>query len=696
MSCAAVPGGKIFLLSIRFGGIFLTGITFENVSRRAAELRGEIARHDELYYALDAPVIQDSEYDALLGELASIEAKYPELLTADSPTSRVRGAPRAEFKKVVHTSPMQSLDNALDEGELAAFFDRTSKSLGEADFRWLCEPKIDGLAVSLIYNDGVFETASTRGDGTTGEDVTRNVRTIRTLPLRLKRHAAGRVEVRGEVCMAREDFAALNRSREEDGLSMFANPRNAAAGSLRQLDPGVTASRKLKIFLYHVNDAESQGILTQNDMLRWLESEGLPTQGHDRLCSERSAISEYLARWGNERFENSINTDGVVVKLDSLPLRNALGSTSHAPRWAIAFKFPPEERRTKVLGIDVSVGRTGALTPTARVEPVQLSGTTVQRASLHNQDEIDRLDIRVGDTVWIHKAGEIIPEILRVDTEARTGDEVPFAIPDVCPVCGAAAVRLPSESAVRCVNRSCAAQLQEGLAHFVSRDCMDIDGIGEKLIARLTEAGLVKSAADLYGLTPEAFASLERMGEKSSDKLAAAIEASKARPFHAVLNALGIRNVGKKTAHDVTLRFRDIDALINAGEDELAAVPGVGAVIAESIKDHFSDEHNMSVITRLRAAGVNMVSEEEAFAREYSPDFAGKKMVFTGELSSMTRGEAEKLAVGLGAVASGSVSKKTDIVVAGANAGSKYNRAVELGIEIWSEEDFLARTKMGL
>ncbi|MDR1132688.1 MAG: NAD-dependent DNA ligase LigA, partial [Synergistaceae bacterium] len=404
----------------------------------------------------------------------------------------------------------------------------------------------------------------------------------------------------------------------------------------------------------------------------------------------------YLARWGSERFENSINTDGVVVKLDSLPLRNALGSTSHAPRWAIAFKFPPEERRTKVIGIDVSVGRTGALTPTARVEPVRLSGTTVQRASLHNQDEIDRLGIRVGDTVWIHKAGEIIPEILRVDMGARTGDEVPFAIPSVCPICGAAAVRLPSESAVRCVNRSCAAQLQEGIAHFVSRDCMDINGIGEKLIARLTEAGLVKSAADLYELTPETFAGLERMGEKSADKLAAAIEASKTRPFHAVLNALGIRNVGRKTARDITLRFRDIDALINAGKDELAAIPGVGSVIAESVKDHFSDEHNMTVVERLRAHGVNMMSGESVPAAAYSPDFAGKKIVFTGELSSMTRSEAEKLAASLGAAASGSVSKKTDIVVGGANAGSKYNKAVELGIEIWSEEDFLARAKMGL
>ena len=668
---------------------------FEAAARRAAELRALIARNDELYYVLDAPEIEDHEYDTLVRELAAIEEKYPEFLTPDSPNTLVRGAPRSEFRKVVHDAPMRSLDNAMNKEELDAFFERSRKSLGEGEGeRWVCEPKIDGLAVSLIYNDGVFEIGSTRGDGQVGEDVTHNMRTIKSLPMRLKHARGGRVEVRGEVCMAREDFAELNRAREEEELPLFANPRNAAAGSLRQLDPNVTASRKLKIYLYHVDDARALGIETQHGILRWLESEGLPTQGHDRLCETGGEIYGYLDEWDKARFSNSINTDVVVVKLDSLALRERLGSTSKAPRWAIAFKYPPEEKMTKITGIEVSVGRTGTLTPTASVEPVVLSGTTVRKASLHNQDEIDRKDVRVGDMVWIHKAGEIIPEILRVDTSCRTGDEIPYRIPEICPACGSAAARLPSESAVRCLNRSCPAQLQEGLTHFVSRDCMDINGIGEKLIRRLTETGLVKSAADLYGLSPEVLAGLERMAEKSSQKITGAIEASKKRPFYAVVNALGIRNVGKKTARDITSRFRNIDALIGAGEDELANLDGVGPVIAESIKKYMSDEHNMSVIERLRAVGVSMeAGEEESAPAGVSEDFAGKRIVFTGELESMTRGAAESLAESLGAKVSGSVGKKTDVVVAGDNPGSKYRKAVERGIEIWNEAEFLSRAK---
>ncbi|MDR3076661.1 MAG: NAD-dependent DNA ligase LigA [Synergistaceae bacterium] len=667
----------------------------EEAAARAGELRDEISRHDELYYVLDSPEISDHEYDALLRELAALEAAYPELLTPDSPNMRVRGAPRAEFSKVVHGAPMQSLDNALDRSELAAFFDRARKSLEEGGGEWVCEPKIDGLAVSVIYDDGVLVTASTRGDGQVGEDVTHNIRTIRSLPLRLRHPRTGRVEARGEVCMAREDFAELNRSREEDGLPLFANLRNAAAGSLRQLDHRVTASRKLKIFLYNVNDALSLGIETQHGLLRWLEGEGLPTQGHDRLCRTDEEVYKYLDDWDGARFGDSVNTDGVVVKLNSLALREHLGSTSKAPRWAIAFKFPPEEKRTKILDIEISVGRTGTLTPTAIMEPVQLSGTTVRRASLHNQDEVDRMDVRVGDTVWLHKAGEIIPEILRVDFDARDGSEVPFKIPEICPSCGASAVRLPSEAAVRCVNKSCPAQLQECLAHFVSRDCMDINGIGEKLIRQLTEAGLVKSAADLYGLSPETLAELDRMGEKSANKLAAAIEVSKSRPFYAVLNALGIRSVGKKTARDITASFHNIRSLMDADAEELANLDGVGPVIAESIKKHFSDGHNMSVITRLLGYGVNMESgAEDSPGAAPSEAFAGKKFVFTGELSSMTRGEAERLAESLGAAVSGSVSKKTDVVVAGANPGGKYGKAVSLGIEVWDEAAFLEKIKI--
>lgn len=668
----------------------------EKVRERALELKRLIAENDNLYYVLDAPKIEDHEYDSLLRELASIESAFPELLAPDSPNMRVRGEARSEFTRVAHGTPMQSLDNALDIDELKNFFDRTAKSLGTQDAEWTCEPKLDGLAVSLIYRDGVLERAATRGDGSVGEDVTQNIRTIRTLPLKLCDAPLGALEVRGEVCMSREDFATLNRAREESEEPLFANPRNAAAGSLRQLDHRVTASRNLSIFLYHLEDAASFGVGTQWDMLRRIEGMSLPSQKSRRLCRSMADIEAYLAEWGEARHWNSINTDGVVVKLNDLALRASLGSTAKAPKWAIAFKYPPEEKRTKLNDILVSVGRTGALTPTAVLEPVSLSGTTVQRASLHNQDEIDRKDIRIGDMVWVHKAGEIIPEVLRVDMEARDGTEKPFRIPGTCPACGAAAVRLPGEAAIRCLNKTCPAQLQEEIAHFVSRQCMDINGIGEKLIAQLTERGTVKSAADLYSLATEDLEALDRMAEKSSRKLIEAIEDSKTRPLSSVINALGIRNVGKKTALDLASRFRSMDRLIASGENELSAIDGVGPVVAASIVAFMGEEHNRRTIERLREAGVRM---EEPGSGETPlnavPYFAGKKFVFTGELQSMSRQEAEKLAESLGAKTSGSVSKKTDIVVRGQNAGGKYNKALALGVEIWDEETFLERVKEG-
>ncbi|MDR3353415.1 MAG: NAD-dependent DNA ligase LigA [Synergistaceae bacterium] len=667
----------------------------EDAARRAEELRREIAINDELYYVKDSPLIEDHEYDGLLRELEAIEDAFPDLAGPDSPTRRVRGAPRSEFSKVVHEEPMLSLDNALDMDELDSFLERAGRAIlaegwSELGAEWVCEPKIDGLAVSLIYEDGVFQRASTRGDGTVGEDVTNNVRTIRSLPLRLARMKNGVVEVRGEVCMAREDFAELNRLREEAEEPLFANPRNAAAGSLRQLDHKVTASRKLRIYLYHVRNARDLGIKNQSGLLEWLGEEGLPTHGHDRLCSCRDDITRYLGEWGSERFSNSVNTDGVVLKLNDLALRERLGNTSKAPRWAIAFKFPPEEKRTRVLDIEISVGRTGALTPTANLEPISLSGTTVRRASLHNQDEINRKDIRVGDFVWVHKAGEIIPEVIRVDESARTGSETPFVIPPVCPVCGAEAVHLPTEAAIRCPNRSCPAQLQEGILHFVSRNCMDINGIGEKLARQLIDKKLVQNVADLYDLKAEDLAGLDRMGDKSAAKLIEAIAASKSRPLPMLINALGIRNTGKKTASDIAGRFRDIDSLIAASEDELAAMDGVGPVIAASIRSFLADERNVSVIDRLRKAGVNMSSgDADTGPQIQSGALAGKRIVFTGELSSMPRAEAEHLAESLGARTSGGVSKKTDLLVAGDNPGGKYSKALGLGIEIWDEAAFL-------
>jgi DNA ligase (NAD+) len=666
---------------------------FDAARKRAEELKLEIALNDKLYYVLDAPKIADHEYDALLRELAALEAEWPELLTADSPNMRVRGEPRGEFARVTHSAPMQSLDNALGFEELRSFYDRVTKSLGVEDLEWVCEPKIDGLAVSLIYRDGVFETGATRGDGTVGEDVTSNIRTIRSLPLRLSGAPSGIIEVRGEVCMSRDDFAELNKHREEAEEPLFANPRNAAAGSLRQLNHHVTASRRLKVYLYNLQNAADFGIKTQWELLEWLSERGFPAQNSKRHCAGLEDVERYIEEWNIERFMSRINTDGVVVKLNDLALRESLGSTAKAPRWAIAFKFPPEELRTKVLDISVSVGRTGALTPTALLEAVRLSGTTVRRASLHNQDEIDRKDIRIGDMVWVHKAGEIIPEVLRVDKEARTGSETPYRIPENCPVCGSSTVRLPMEAAVRCPNKSCPAQLQEEILHFVSRACMDIKGIGEKLAAQLTERGIVSSVADLYSLSADDLAGLDRMAEKSSSKLIEAIAESKKRPFAAVINALGIRNVGKKTASDIASHFGSMDALIISDETSLASLDGVGPVVAASIMAFMSDEHNMRMIERLRHAGVNMKSEKREMPEDSHEIFAGKRMVFTGELSGFTRLEAENIAESMGAKTSGSVGKKTDVVVAGENAGGKYDKAVELGIEIWNEREFTEKLR---
>lgn len=664
---------------------------FDKAALRAAELRSEIGRHDRLYYVLDSPEIEDSEYDLLQRELKEIEAEFPSLSAADSPTARVGGEPRGEFRRVTHDTPMQSLDNALDIEELRAFYDRARKTFEHRETEWVCEPKIDGVAVSVIYEDGVLSLASTRGDGVVGEDVTQNVRTIRSLPLRLMGALAGILEVRGEVCMTREDFAALNEAREEAGEPLFANPRNAAAGSLRQLDHRVTAARKLRAYFYAVPDAEKHGIKSQWELLDRLRDWGLPVQPGRALCSDLAQIEEYLAYWNNERWGNPVNTDGVVLKLNDLALRAAAGSTAKAPRWAIAFKFPPEEQRTRILDIEISVGRTGALTPTAILEPVRLSGTVVRRASLHNQDEVTRKDIRIGDTVWVRKAGEIIPEVLRVDMDSRSGNEEPFLIPLVCPVCKSAAVRLPGESAIRCPNKSCPAQLLEEILHFVSRQCMDISGIGEKLAAQLCESGVLASVADIYDLRAELLAGLERMGEKSAAKVVQAIAASKGRPFGAVINALGIRNVGRKTAQDIAARFRSADELMEATEEDLAAVDGIGPIVAASIRAYFADPHNMETVRRLRAAGVNMNAGGGAPPSGGETGFPGMKTVLTGELAQMSRAQAEELLTSLGARVTGSVSKKTDVVITGANPGSKYDKARQLGIEIWTEDEFMKR-----
>ncbi|MBR4401883.1 MAG: NAD-dependent DNA ligase LigA [Synergistes sp.] len=665
----------------------------ESLRERAGKLREELTRHALLYYVEDAPEISDFQYDALMRELQDIEKANPELVTADSPTHRIGGAPREGFVKVTHEAPMMSLDNALNREELLSFYSRLQETMHTDSVEVLCEPKIDGLAVSLVYEDGLLMLGSTRGDGRTGEDVTANLRTIKTLPLRLKEGPAGRFEVRGEVCIDKKSFAALNAAREEKGESLFANPRNAAAGSLRTLDPRETAKRGLKIYLYQIVEPERFGVETQAAMLDRIVSLGLPMQGAQRLCRNISEVNAYLDEWENKRFEHPIDTDGVVVKLNDITLRPLFGTTAKAPKWAIAYKFPPEEKVTQLRAIEVTVGRTGVLTPTAVFDPVHLAGTVVRRAGLHNQDEIDRMDVRVGDFVRVHKAGEIIPEISGVDLSKRPAGAVPFRIPSECPVCGSAAVRLPGEAAVKCTNSACPAQMKERIIYFASRSAMDITGLGEKIIDQLVEKDMLHDYAGIYALNAEELASLDRMGMRSAQNLAGAIERSKQRPLGAVINALGISNIGEKTANDLAARYRslrELERVSREEEEKLELADGIGPVLAKSLHAWFSEPHNQQLLSRLEAAGVNFYESGEETDRSSLP-WHGLKFVLTGELSSMTRSEAGGKIRLMGGDTSESVSKKTDFVVVGSAPGSKYAKAVKLGVAILTEEEFLKK-----
>lgn len=665
----------------------------ENLRERADRLREELTRHAMLYYVEDAPEISDFQYDALMRELQDIEKANPELVTADSPTHRIGGAPREGFVKVTHEVPMMSLDNALNRAELASFYARLQEALAADAVEVLCEPKIDGLAVSLIYEEGLFVRGATRGDGRTGEDVTANLRTIKTLPLRLKEQLPGRFEVRGEVCIDKKSFAALNAAREERGEPLFANPRNAAAGSLRTLDPRETARRGLKIYLYQIVEPERFGVATQSEMLDRIASLGLPMQGAQRLCRKMADIDAYLDEWETKRFEHPIDTDGVVVKLNETALRPLLGVTAKAPKWAIAYKFPPEEKLTQLRSIEVTVGRTGVLTPTAVFDPVHLAGTMVKRAGLHNQDEIDRMDVRVGDFVWVHKAGEIIPEISGVELSKRPEGAVPFRIPSECPVCGSAAVRLPGEAAVKCTNSACPAQLKERIIYFASRSAMDISGLGEKIIDQLVEKNMIHDYADIYSLTAEELAGLDRMAERSARNLTEAIEKSKQRPLGAVINALGISNIGEKTANDLAERYRslrELERVSRDDEEKLELADGIGPVLAQSLHAWFSEPHNQGLLARLEAAGVNFSAGGPGPDKASLPWY-GLRFVLTGELASMTRSEASKKIRLMGGDTADSVSRKTDFVVAGSAPGSKYAKAQKLGIAILTEEEFIVK-----
>lgn len=674
-------------------GVKDAGNAAGRIAERMEELFELVAHHARLYYEKDAPELSDADYDALVRELAALEKERPELARPDSPTRRVGGAVLEGFGKVEHRRPMLSLDNVFDSGELASFLARMRGAVPDADaadWAFTCEMKIDGLAVSLLYEDGVFVRGATRGDGRVGEDVTGNLRTLRSLPLRLRGSVPGTLEVRGEVLMTRSRFEALNRRREERGEPLFANPRNAAAGTLRQLDPAVTAERGLDIFLYYVLEPQTRGIARQSDALSWLAERGLPVQPAWERCSGLAEVEGFIEKWRDGRFGLDYVTDGVVVKLDDIGLWDGLGATSHAPRWAVAYKYPPEEALTRILSIDISVGRTGALTPVANLEPVRLAGTAVQRAGLHNEDEIRRKDIRVGDTVRVRKAAEIIPEVVRVETSHRTGSETPFVMPKRCPACGAEAVRLPDEAVWRCPNRSsCPAQLKEGLRYFASRAGLDIRGLGERLAEQLVDTGRVRDLADIYDLTEADWAALDRMGEKSARNLMAGLEASRRRPLSSLLAALGIRYVGTRVAELLAGHFGHMDRLEKASEEELAGIDGVGPVIASSVEAFFREPANRDLLRRLRERGLNFVGEEKENGGAGSGVLAGKSFVFTGELSSMKRSEAEARVRALGGTASAAVSSRTGFLVAGEGGGSKLRKARELGVTVIDEEAFL-------
>jgi len=663
-----------------------------DAAQRVRELRELILYHNRRYYVLDDPEITDVEYDALMRELAALEEAHPELADPNSPSRRVGGEVAASFEPVVHEIPMLSLDNVFSEELLRAFDARVRRATGLPSVEYMAEPKIDGLAISLTYRDGRLSVGATRGDGERGENVTANLRTIRSIPLVLPEGAPEFLTVRGEVYMRKPDFVRLNEEREERGEPVFANPRNAAAGSLRQQDPHVTASRKLDAFFYYLPISEQLGASTHREALERMRSLGFRVNDKITLCRDIEQVIAFIRHIAGMRESLPYEIDGAVVKVNRFDLQKGLGFTSRSPRWATAYKYPAQQAETTVRDIVVQVGRTGVLTPAAEFEPVDVGGVTVSRASLHNQDYVQAKDIRIGDRVIIQRAGDVIPEVVRVLTERRTGLEREFTMPTVCPECGSGVVREAGEAATRCVNLSCPARIREGLIHFASRDAMDIDGMGPSTVERLLAAGLVRNVADIYNLTQEQLEGLERMGEKSAANLAAAIERSKANPLYRVIFALGIPHVGENVAKLLAGHFRSMDALAHAAQADLLSVPTIGGAIAESAVEFFESEQNRAAIRRLAEAGVRMADEAPAGSEAPGVDeseFRGKSFVFTGALKRFTRQRAEETAQMLGGRTVSSVSRKTDYVVAGEDAGSKLARARELGVRVLSEQDFV-------
>lgn len=664
-----------------------------SVDRTAAEarvkqLREEIAHHDHRYYVLDQPEISDAQYDALMRELQQLEGDFPELQSPSSPTQRVGGQPSEKFAKVVHTQPMLSLSNAFNDGEITEFDERVRKHLGTEIVEYMCEPKMDGLAISLLYEKGIFARGATRGDGSIGEDVTTNLRTVKSIPLELREtgRTIDRLEVRGEVYIKTADFKALNEQREKEGEPLYPNPRNLAAGSLRQLDPRKTAKRPLSVMIYEIGETTAAPFKTHAEKIEFLHSLGFPTNPLNAKARGLDGIRQRYQSLMSSRHELPYEIDGMVAKVDSEDLRRRLGQVSKSPRWAIAYKFPPEQEETIVEDIFVNVGRTGALTPVAALKPVRVGGVTVSRATLHNEDELKRKDVRIGDHVFIRRAGDVIPEIVKVIDSVRTGSERIFDFPRTCPVCGSEARREEDGAVTRCTNPNCPAKLQARLRHFAQRTSMDIDGLGEELAAQLVRTGIVKTLADLYRLDLATLVELERMGEKSAENLLAAIARSKASTLRRFLNALGVPQVGEATAKALADHFKDIRKLYEASVDELTRVKDVGPSMAEEIFAFFHDERNRAVIDDLLAQGVMPAPPEEIAAGPFS----GKTVVLTGSMAKMSREQAKEEIERRGGKVSGSVSRKTDFLVAGEDSGSKLKKAQELGVKVLDEAAFLA------
>jgi DNA ligase (NAD+) len=655
---------------------------------RLQRLRDEINRHNHAYYVLDNPEVSDAEYDRLFDELAALEEAHPELVTPDSPTQRVGAAPLDAFETVRHSLPMLSLNKATSEAEFLDFHRRVRELSGlkEEEIQYAVEPKFDGLAVELVYRDGVFQQGSTRGDGVVGEDVTLNLRTVKSIPLRLLGRSVPRlIEVRGEVIMTKEDFARLNRDREASGQPLFANPRNAAAGSVRQLDPRITSGRPLSLFAYGTGRVEGENLARHWDSLQRLKDLGFRISEDARLCGSAGEVIEYHRQVLGRRDGLPYEIDGIVIKVDDFSIQQRLGELSRSPRWAVAWKFPAQQEHTRVRDIIVSVGRTGALTPVAILEPVRVGGVEVSRASLHNEDEVRKKDVRIGDTVVVQRAGDVIPEVVKVIEAKRTGNERPFAMPENCPVCGSRVERPEGEAIHRCTGFSCPARIKENLAHFVSKGAMNVDGLGRRLLEQMADKGIIEDPADLYYLTKEDLMKMDRMGDKLAENLLRAIAESRTPSLANLIYALGIRNVGTHLAGVLARHFRSIDRLADESVEGLTQVHEVGPIVAQSLYNFFHNPKNLEILEKLKRGGVRFPVEGERIAEA---PLAGKTFVLTGGLDTLTRDEARRRIEERGGRVASTVSKKTDFVVVGRDPGSKLDAARKLGVRILNEDEF--------